>query len=398
MRCAAPPDIVAVLGNAIASHRPLIDYGLAHAALGHAPPAPPAEHTRFAQEADPANRGILEHYVRDLTVRAAAGITIGDLQEALAATNQFAPIDADDDITLGEAIHHNMWGPLRVGYGSIRDLLLGLGYIDGEGRDIRVGGRTVKNVAGYDVTRFMVGSLGELGVVHEATLRTYAIPESVLEVEMTVKDPAIFDERGTDLILSDAKPTHLSLCHRCGRHGAAAGTWVAQAAYFGRHTANIVQRRALEMFTATLRGVTVTGSTDSSLTRDAMERSARRAWRRNASAVVKIIVPPASTGAVCNELLRWADQHFSLRFEVLPLHGCVFAGGDLNADLARKLDALINDAIQSCNGMRVWHARPAGAEDIAPFGPPQPDWALLGKLKKTMDPHKVLNPGRFVRW
>ena len=206
VRCAAPPDIVAVLGNAIASHRPLIDYGLAHAALGHAPPAPPAEHTRFAQEADPANRGILEHYVRDLTVRAAAGITIGDLQEALAATNQFAPIDADDDITLGEAIHHNMWGPLRVGYGSIRDLLLGLGYIDGEGRDIRVGGRTVKNVAGYDVTRFMVGSLGELGVVHEATLRTYAIPESVLEVEMTVKDPAIFDERGTGKLIF--QPNH----------------------------------------------------------------------------------------------------------------------------------------------------------------------------------------------
>lgn len=102
---ADPRDFLVAVRDATASHRPLIDYGLAHAGLGH---APPAEHTRFAQEADPSNAGILEHYVRDLTVRAAAGITIGDLQKALAPTNQFAPIDADDDITLGEAIHHNI--------------------------------------------------------------------------------------------------------------------------------------------------------------------------------------------------------------------------------------------------------------------------------------------------
>jgi len=385
-------ELSALVSDAVAEAVPLVDYGIAHAGLGH---APPAAHTKLAQEPDPANGGIIEHYVRDLTVRAAAGINIGDLQRALALHNQFAPIDADDDITLGEAIHHNTYGPLRVGYGSLRDILLGLHYIDGDGRDIHVGGRTVKNVAGYDLSRFLVGSLGELGIVHEATFRTYAIPEHVLVVELTLADPGALDGRATDLLLSDARPVHLSYTLRPGRAGEM-GTWVAHLAYFGRRTGALVQLKALELFINTLPGVHIAGTSDLTLESDAVERAARRAWRRGASAVVKIILPPAATGAACNALAAWAVANRTLHIDALPMHGCIFAGGALDAEAAGLLDDTINHTISSLHGLRVWHARPAGAESIDPFGAPQPDWPMLAKLKRTLDPHGVLNPRRFI--
>jgi|GEM_PF-1243329 len=388
-------QLIAAVAEARDKRVPMIDYGIAHAGLGY---APPLVYTSLRQQADPSNGGILEHYTRDLTVRAAAGITISALQAALKPTNQFVPVDADDDITLGEAIDHNTWGPLRAGYGSLRDLLLGLHYIDGEARDIHVGGRTVKNVAGYDVTRFMVGSLGELGMVHEATLRTHAIPEHVLSVELSMIDPSVLDERGTDLLLSDAKPTHLSYCYRCGRAGASEGTWSAQIAYFGKHSGCLVQLRSLVTFLDSLPGVHVVGNSDVTLESDTAERMVRRAWRRTASAVVKIIVPPAATGQICKALADWSCVHQQLHIDALPLHGCIFTGGPLDGAAALSLDRLITDAVAAAGGLRIWYARPAQSDTaIDPFGSPQPDHAMLLKLKQTMDPHNVFNPGRFLR-
>lgn len=372
---------------------PLVDYGVAHAGLGH---PPPDEHVKLTRTSDADNEGVLEHYVRDLTVRAAAGVTMGALQAALRPTNQFLPIDADDDLTLGEVIDHNVYGPLRVGYGSVRDLLLGLRYIDGQGRDIHVGGRTVKNVAGYDVTRFMVGGLGQFGIVHEATLRTYAIPEHVLTVDLELDDPTDPCGRVTDLMLSDAAPVQMSLCRRPGTVGGGCiGQWIGRVAYFGRTTATAVQLRSLETLLDGFEGVHIRGSGQMTLEQDRAERAAQRAWRRNSGAVVKIIVPPAATGAACMALCNWAGGRHALHIDALPVHGCIFTGGELDAQLARRLDDGINNLIAAHAGMRTWHQRPPGAEDIAPFAPPQSDWPLLAKLKKTMDPQSIFNPGRL---
>ncbi len=389
-----PSELAAAVRQARKDGVPLIDYGIAHALLGH---APPVMHVKLTQQADPANGGIIEHYASDLTVRAAAGITLGDLQRSLKPTKQFVPIDADDDITLGEAIHHNTWGPLRVGYGSLRDLLLGLHYIDGEGNDIHAGGRTVKNVAGYDLTRFMVGSLGEMGVVHEATLRTYAIPEHVLSVELSMDDPAALDERGTDLLLSDAKPTHLSYRFHRDRAGVIDGRWTLHLAYFGKRSGCLVQLRSLETFLETLPGVHLLGTNDTTLEADSHERMTRGAWRRTAPAVVKIIVPPAMTGHVSAMLARWSQMNHRLHIDALPLHGCIFTGGDIDGAGAIDLDDAIRSTLATTGGLRIWHARPGGAAIIDPFGPPQPDHAVLVNLKRIMDPHGLLNPGRFLR-
>lgn len=387
-------EVIALVQRALAAAAPLIDYGVAHGGLGH---PPPDEGIRFAQQAEESNGGILEHYERDLTVRAAAGVTMGALNARLKPTNQFVPIDADDDLTLGEIIMHNVYGPLRVSFGSVRDLLLGMHYIDGEGRDIHVGGRTVKNVAGYDVTRFMVGSLGELGVVHEATLRTYAIPQHVLAVDLDIVSPGELCKRFTELLLSDASPAHLSISRRletvAGRHG---GQWVGHLAYFGRSAGGHVQLRSLETLLDGFESVHIAGSGDQTFEQDAAERAARRAWRRQATALVKIVVPPAHTGVLCATLAEWADTNAPLHIDALPMHGCVFTGGALDAGAARQLDDTIHAIMGTLRAFRVWHQRPDGAESIEPFAPSQNSWAILRRLKQTMDPKGVFNPRRFL--
>lgn len=349
------------LTQLITAATPLTDYGVAHASLGHAPPE--------GAKTFSLPNGIIEHYQRDFTVRVAAGTTLGDLNAQLADTNQFLPIDADDDVTIGEIINCNIYGPLRVGYGSIRDLMLGLHYLDHNGNDIHVGGRTVKNVAGYDLSRFMVGSLGQFGIVHEATLRTYAIPQQVTVATITIEDPPALGERMTSWMLSDAWPTWLSLTREDHQ-------WRLRAGYYGRPAAHDVQTAALrDLF----QGVQTSVCT---LTEDLSARQNQRAWRRTADHLLKVVVLPAATGIAANLIAQRAT-----RVEALPAHGCIFA------DLTKEDDAL-RDLIAEHGGFRVWHANPD--RDVEPFAPPQNDWPILKKLKTAMDPDNIFNPGRFL--
>src|SRR5688500_14037026 len=93
----------------------------------------------------------------------AADVTLAQVQNALAPTGQWLPIDGQPDLPIGQLVETNSSGPLRLGYGHWRDLLLGAQFHNGSGDLITAGGRTVKNVAGYDLTKFMVGHRGVFG-------------------------------------------------------------------------------------------------------------------------------------------------------------------------------------------------------------------------------------------
>ena len=360
---------------------PIIDYGIAHRTLGN---PPPERHVQLTQIG-----GVIEHYERDMTIRVAAGAAIGDLRKILTAKGQFLPLDADDDITLGEALMHNAYGPLRLTYGSTRDLTLGLRYIDGEGQDIHVGGRTVKNVAGYDVNRFMVGSLGQFGLVYEATLRTYALLEQAATAQVELADPQFMDGHVTDWLLSDAAPTWMEL-RQTG------DSWRLSVGYYGRSTATNVQLEALRSLIADTTGMHLSGSVDEPVKDLLTRQQEHRAWRRSAKAVVKVVVPPATTGQTCHTLSLWAADHEPLTIEAVPTHGCIFAGGDLSAPAAVSLDDAIMGLLAEPGGVRAWYNRPPGAEGIKPFGPPQDDWGMIERLRRAMDPNNLFNPGRFL--
>jgi hypothetical protein len=124
--------------------------------------------------------GTIDHQVADLSATFAADVTLAAAQAKLREQNQWLPIDGDPEQTLGHLIERNSTGPLRLGFGAWRDLLLGVQFENGSGELITVGGRTVKNVAGYDLTKFMVGQFGIFGKIVTLTTRTYKVPDESL--------------------------------------------------------------------------------------------------------------------------------------------------------------------------------------------------------------------------
>ena len=121
---------------------------------------------------------IVAHEPDDMTVVAEAGITVGELNAAMAPVRQRLPVDPCDPglTTLGSLIGASHSGPLRLAEGTSRDLLIGIRFVGHGGRRVHGGGRVVKNVAGYDLMKVMGGSFGTLGIITEATFKVRPIP------------------------------------------------------------------------------------------------------------------------------------------------------------------------------------------------------------------------------
>ena len=123
----------------------------------------------------------VHHYEpADLTLTAGAGIGLDHLARVLEPNGQWLPFDgpACDTGTLGAAVASGVSGPLSARYGATRDNVLGLEVVTGDGRILRIGGRVVKNVAGYDLVRLFTGSRGSLGVITRVSVRLFPRPES----------------------------------------------------------------------------------------------------------------------------------------------------------------------------------------------------------------------------
>jgi len=123
---------------------------------------------------------VIAHESSDLVATAECGIALSDLQSYLGGKNQFLPVDPPhvrSGATLGGIIATNDSGPLRLKYGTSRELLIGMKAVRADGGIFKGGSKVVKNVAGYDMPKLFAGSLGTLGIITEATFRLYPVPE-----------------------------------------------------------------------------------------------------------------------------------------------------------------------------------------------------------------------------
>jgi glycolate oxidase FAD binding subunit len=132
--------------------------------------------------------GITEYVPGDLTLSARAGTTLAEIREATGEHGQWLAMDppGSANATIGATVATSSAGPLRTYFGSPRDLTLGVEFVSGVGVGARGGGRVVKNVAGFDLTRLMTGSWGTLGVITEVTVRLHARPEADESVAIVV--------------------------------------------------------------------------------------------------------------------------------------------------------------------------------------------------------------------
>lgn len=134
------------------------------------------------------DQGIVDYVPGDLTLTARAGTRLSEIAAATHAHGQWLPLDpwGGDDGTLGATLATATAGPHAHATGLPRDVVLGVEFVTGTGQVVRAGGRVVKNVAGFDLTRLVVGSWGTLGVITEATVRLRALPEEARTIAVAV--------------------------------------------------------------------------------------------------------------------------------------------------------------------------------------------------------------------
>ncbi|MFL6674872.1 MAG: glycolate oxidase subunit GlcE [Massilia sp.] len=132
-----------------------------------------------------AYRGIIDYEPSELVVTARCGTPLAELEQALAAHNQmlaFEPPHFGPGATVGGMVASGLSGPRRQSAGALRDFVLGVDLVDGRGELLRFGGQVMKNVAGYDVSRLLAGSLGTLGLLANVSLKV--LPRPVRELTL----------------------------------------------------------------------------------------------------------------------------------------------------------------------------------------------------------------------
>jgi glycolate oxidase FAD binding subunit len=314
---------------------------------------------------------VVEYAPEDQTITVEAGMTLAELDRVLAAHRQMLPIDVVDRTraTIGGIVATNAYGRRRQRYGTLKDLIVGVTIVRPDGVRARGGGKVVKNVAGFDLPRLMVGSLGTLGAIASVTFRLYPIPETSRAAVVHLAGAAAIAERCRVLVERRFEPESVALYNGESLVVTFAGTPAgvdAQIAAFlalGGDAAELteLERESYEQREAAVR-------------RDG-------AWR------VRLTATPARAMELCGR--RIGTGAASAVPVVYPLLGI---GRQSLRDV--KPDEL--EAARA-GGTVVVHAMPDDARGaVDAWGPPPPSFPLMRALKERFDPRDVSNPGRFL--
>lgn len=167
---------------------------------------------------DKLNR-VIDFPARDMTITVEAGIRMAELARILGAENQRLPIDGPQakQATLGGVIATNWSGSRRFGCGTMRDYVIGISAIDASGREFKAGGRVVKNVAGYDLCKLLVGSRGTLAIITQVTLKLRPVLETSALVRLTFDSLSQIDAVLNRLLMSATRPIALDVLSGAGQ-------------------------------------------------------------------------------------------------------------------------------------------------------------------------------------
>jgi glycolate oxidase FAD binding subunit len=352
---------------------------------------------------------VVEYEPADVTATVQAGKTLADLQRHLAEHGQFLALDppSAEETTIGGILAVNASGPSRHAYGTARDLILGMRAVQADGRIIKAGGRVVKNVAGYDLSRLFIGSLGNLGIMVEASFKLSPLPRaertavvllpSAQEAWRLAAQTANLSLRAVELLNAPA----LRQVATVG--GAAEDGYALVLAAAGEPAA--VDRSLRELGELSRRAAAALfAEVDASAQRQLWRAigSLARPSATGAALVCKAAVLPSQVPAL-SERIETTGQELGLA-PLLVSHltaGIVYSVWPLPQDegvqQALDLATALRQAIAGLCGSLVVEACPlALKEKIDVWGEPAADFPLMRRIKEQFDPQGILNPGRFL--
>ncbi len=356
--------------------------------------------------------GILFYQPEELVISARAGTPLADIKAALAEKNQqfhfepgsfptlLDPSSGPDAGTIGGLVACNLAGPRRIKVGSARDHLLGFEAVSGRAEDFKSGGRVMKNVTGFDLSKLMSGSFGTLGVMHTVTLKVMPNDETSATVIVTCSDPRAAGKAMTLAMRSENEVSaaawiapedapHLDV-PLAGEYGSGlvvlriegpqpSVAWRAEAlcrvlADFGEcHEVPESHSHSIWKVVADVAPFAASENADSTL------------WR--------VSVPPASGGDVCARLIDKTGGRAMMDW----------AGGLIwlqvsGTDASAATISAIRDIATSAGGQAdLVRASDEMRQTVPAFHPENPALARINaKIKENFDPHGILNPGRIA--
>ncbi len=379
---------------------------------------------------------VLDLDVDNLTVTAQAGVKLADLQDLVAGTENrcfflhdddlkkqadymcsggdykgvFLPLDPPfpDRVTLGGIVAANSTGPKRLRFGLPRDLILGVKYVTPTGEIISMGGKTVKNVSGYDVSKIMIGALGTLGILGEITFRLLPLPErvgTVLAGFGSFASARAFADRVLD---SKLLPTSVEILNKPGYDltmsqdlNLSPESWCVAVGVEGFEEE--VLREITDLKDMARR--------ESALEPAELDREKTFTfWRMLANCGItpqeKTVVKFKGSFLISryDEIMdAWSTASSDYRAALMCsaglglAHGYIFCGADEDPEKLAAVGSVFRAAAEKHEGSMIMESAPGPLKQrLDPWGSPREDFLLMKRIKANVDPVGVLNPGRFL--
>jgi glycolate oxidase FAD binding subunit len=327
---------------------------------------------------------IVEHAWADLTVTVEAGCTLQSLQQMLAQHGQRLAFDGlwPERATIGGVLSTNDGGALRLRFGALRDLIIGVTIALPDGTLASSGGKVVKNVAGYDLPKLATGAFGTLGVVTRAVFRLHPLPRTAKSYSFDAENFAAMQQQ--ILTIQDSQLAHTSLQIRCSAGELPTADVLFEATEAGL-TAQESQLRKL------LSPAPVKESSAD------LWNSRQDLWKssNDSSLIAKLSLLPTDIAKTLDGLKEIGDSrklHWEMVLQATGI-GTLCLEGDAPS-LSSAVEHL-RAQLQSRGGSLVILRRPEVLYSIDAWGNAGDSAALMRAVKHQLDPKNTLNPGRF---
>jgi glycolate dehydrogenase FAD-binding subunit len=340
-------------------------------------------------------RRIVAHEAADMTVTAEAGVTLAELNAALALAGQRLPLDPPhpEHTTIGAMIATDASGPLRLSQGKVRDLLIGITAVLADGTPVKGGGRVVKNVAGYDLMKLFTGSFGTLGVIVEATFKVRPRPEREAVFVISAGSIGVAVGRGLDVLAAPVVPAFVEVLNSAAMQSMDGDGAAVVIGCEGSAPEIDVQRERLEAL-AGPESLRILSDADG-----ARLRAALCDFQGDSVYRCKVSVLPSKLAGLLRSIEDEAGRcgvdtamlaHLGSGVGVIRLTG---AAREAVRGFAERLRTLVRES----GGWVVFEALPVALKGhVDPWDADMPGLALMRGIKQMLDPKGRLSPGRFV--
>lgn len=319
---------------------------------------------------------VSEHASGDLIATVGAGTPLTRLNEHVAAADQRLALDETvPGATVGGTLATNTSGPLRMFAGTMRDLLIGVTMVRADGVVAKTGGKVVKNVAGYDVGKLLIGSMGTLAVVTEATFRLHPVPRARRWVSVAARDAAHAAELTQAVLHSQTVPAALEV-------DATAGSTQVSVLLEGRPEGVAGRTAAL---TELLPG--------SETSEEPPAGWGRYPWADTADLHLGIKVTFRLSGLA--DIVEAAGE-LGLRGSAGVGVAYVAVPAELDIAEIRAVLTRLREAASRHGGSAVVLDAPCAVKQQLDLWGPIPAMDLMRRVKDEFDPDHRLSPGRFV--